>query len=81
MDATRRGLLGAAATLCSGLAGCGAPDGNATTIGAGSGATTAGGRAPMVRVEGGTYTIGSDSGPAHARPAHEVALSAFHIDR
>ena len=35
----------------------------------------------MVEIPGGPYTIGSGDGPVHARPAHEVRLDAFAIDR
>lgn len=35
----------------------------------------------MVRIESGSYVIGSDRGRASARPAHEVAIDAFRIDR
>jgi len=35
----------------------------------------------MVRIEPGRYVIGSGDGRASARPAHEVALDAFSIDR
>jgi formylglycine-generating enzyme required for sulfatase activity/tRNA A-37 threonylcarbamoyl transferase component Bud32 len=37
--------------------------------------------AGMAVVPGGVYTIGSDSGPMLARPAHQVTLAAFSLDR
>jgi len=37
--------------------------------------------AGMVLVPGGTYTIGRDDGPPWARPAHQVTLPAFYLDR
>jgi formylglycine-generating enzyme required for sulfatase activity len=35
----------------------------------------------MVRVPAGPFTMGSDEGPADERPAHQVQLRAFEIDR
>jgi eukaryotic-like serine/threonine-protein kinase len=35
----------------------------------------------MVLVPAGNYTIGRNDGPAWGRPAHQVALSAFYLDR
>lgn len=35
----------------------------------------------QVLIPGGRYVIGTDGGPRDARPAHEVVLSAFLIDR
>jgi formylglycine-generating enzyme required for sulfatase activity len=35
----------------------------------------------MVRLEGGTFTMGSERGLADERPAHEVTLKAFWLDR
>jgi formylglycine-generating enzyme required for sulfatase activity len=37
--------------------------------------------APMVRIPGGAYPVGSDQGREDERPAHEVALEPFWIDR
>jgi len=37
--------------------------------------------AGMVLVPAGTYTIGRDDGPAWSRPAHQVTLPAFYLDR
>jgi len=37
--------------------------------------------ADMVRIAGGTYPIGSDAGRPDARPAHEITLDPFLIDR
>jgi len=37
--------------------------------------------AGMVLIPGGSYTIGRNDGPPWARPAHQVALSAFYLDR
>jgi formylglycine-generating enzyme required for sulfatase activity len=35
----------------------------------------------MVRVPAGEYTVGSDVGPDNVRPAHQVRIGAFMIDR
>ncbi len=35
----------------------------------------------MVLIPAGTYTIGSNDGPPWSRPAHQVALPAFYIDK
>ena len=40
-----------------------------------------GGGVQMVRIPGGTYAIGSESGPPDERPAHQVTLTPFWIDR
>jgi formylglycine-generating enzyme required for sulfatase activity len=37
--------------------------------------------AGMVQIPGGTYTIGVNEGPADERPAHQVTLRAFELDR
>src|SRR5262245_24311580 len=37
--------------------------------------------AEMVQIPGGSFTMGRDDGPAHERPAHEVFLPTFYIDR
>jgi formylglycine-generating enzyme required for sulfatase activity len=35
----------------------------------------------MILIGGGTFTMGRDDGPENQRPANEVSLSAFYIDR
>jgi formylglycine-generating enzyme required for sulfatase activity len=40
-----------------------------------------GGTAQMIRIPGGTYPIGSDQGRKDERPAHQVMLDPFWIDR
>jgi formylglycine-generating enzyme required for sulfatase activity len=45
------------------------------------GAGPAGPPEGMVLVPTGTYTIGRDGGHAVSRPAHQVALAAFYLDR
>lgn len=37
--------------------------------------------AGMVQIPGGPFTMGRDDGPANERPAHEVFVQTFHIDR
>jgi len=35
----------------------------------------------MVEIPGGSFIMGRDDGPAHERPAHQVFLPTFYIDR
>ena len=37
--------------------------------------------AGMVEIPGGSFSMGRDDGPAHERPAHQVFLPTFYIDR
>jgi formylglycine-generating enzyme required for sulfatase activity len=37
--------------------------------------------AGMVQIPGGSFTMGRDDGLAHERPAHQVFLPTFYIDR
>jgi formylglycine-generating enzyme required for sulfatase activity len=37
--------------------------------------------AGMVEIPGGSFIMGRDDGPAHERPAHQVFLPTFYIDR
>src|SRR2546422_160296 len=37
--------------------------------------------AGMVQIPGGAFIMGRDDGPAHERPAHQVFLPTFYIDR
>jgi formylglycine-generating enzyme required for sulfatase activity len=39
------------------------------------------GRTDMVTVAAGPFTMGSDTGPADERPAHQVTVAAYSIDR
>jgi len=35
----------------------------------------------LIRIPAGTYTLGRENGPADERPAHQISLDAFRIDR
>lgn len=52
-----------------------------TAPGASGQAPSTGGAEQMIPIPGGAYSIGSDHGPADERPAHEVTLEPFWIDR
>jgi len=44
-------------------------------------ATTSASAQDMIRIPAGTFTMGSDTGPEDERPAHQIALHEFSIDR
>lgn len=44
-------------------------------------AAASAGAQDMVRIPAGTFTMGSDTGPVDERPAHQVTLRGFSIDR
>jgi len=48
---------------------------------AGSAATAADDRAEMVQIPGGVFTMGSNDGPEDERPAHQLNVAAFEIDK
>ncbi|MFQ5974419.1 MAG: formylglycine-generating enzyme family protein, partial [Alphaproteobacteria bacterium] len=71
-----RGRLGSVLliVLLAGMAGA------HPTLALGQGAK-GGGSDQMVRIPGGTSTIGTDDGLPDERPAHQVTLEPFWIDR